>query len=186
MAAPTAAEIRALSQVDFAEKGYVEDDPDPLTPMVDVAVAYIETVTARRFDLDQPRGYDRLMLLTARMATEQLVEQGQADTVETAGDSDLIASFSAGPYSETRRDQASRGEQRRLNTWPALDRMLWLLLTLAPGEVNDAVSEMLDYWRWMLGLAPNPPAWTVVEVDWHDNRLIGSYASLPVTLSVPD
>ncbi len=173
MAEPTAADIRAISQVNFDGLGYPEGSPDPLDVVVDMAVAYIENVTARDYDDAQPAGYDSLMLQAARMRTEQIVYESQEEHAETAGDVDLISGFSAGSYSESRRDTQAMGTgARALNPWPALERLLWLLLTLAPGETNDAVEDRYSYWRSMLGYAPDP-AWSIVEVDWADHYKYG-------------
>src|SRR5437764_676041 len=156
MNAPTAADIREWSRVDFADPDldYPEpsgSDPDPLQPVVDRATSYVSFVTGRTYDGTVPGLLVPLMNQAAQMRTEQIAQQLKADTVETAGDIDLIGSFSAGGYSETRHDPDRRGEQRALNPWPALADLLWLLMTLLPGEVNAAVDQMRDYWRYILG-----------------------------------
>jgi hypothetical protein len=183
MMAPTAEDVRTWSRVDFADVdlGYaapVGADPDPLQPVVDRAIAYVTAVTARPYDDTCPTLFVPLMNQAAQMRTEQLVYQESADAVETAGDFDLIGSFSAGSYSETRRDQPR--QRRPLNPWPALEDLLWLLLGLAPGETNDAVEAMNDWWRLELGLMPNPPAWALVEVDWRKNQQ-PAYGTFPWT-----
>lgn len=166
---PDAAAIRAMSQVDFASRGFTDATPDPLQVKVDEAVAYLTAVTGRTYTNPEPPDIVLPVLnATLRMRVEQLVMQSQDDVVETAGDFDLIASFTAGAYSETRRDI---GESKRvLNPWPALEEMLWLLMTSTPAETaaggNAAVDERRDYWRWVLGIAPPAPAWSMVEVDW--------------------
>jgi hypothetical protein len=169
MTRPDAAFIRSISQVDFAARGYPEPagtDPDPLQFVVAGANSYVEFITWRLLDASMPTMLEPIAQLAVRMRTEQVVMQGQEDTVETAGDVDLISSFSAGAYSETRKDPERRAEQRALNPWPALNDVLWMLLGLVPGEDNELVDGRRDYWRYILGMAPNPPAWSTVEVDW--------------------
>jgi hypothetical protein len=169
---PTAANVRSWSDLDFAGAGLPEGSPDPLQVWVDRAVSYVTWVTARGYDdLVIPAHVLDLLNQAVQMRTEQVVMQSRAEQVETAGDIDLIQSFNAGAYSETRRDVSRRGESRALNPWPALDSILWMLMTLGPGEINDRVSERLDYWRYMLGLQPNAPSWSVVEVDWANQAL---------------
>src|SRR5580765_3242459 len=156
---PDAAYVRAHSKVDFSDPdlGYPVESPDDLfQEVVDQAVSYIESVTARPYigGAPIPVSYVPLMAQAVRMRTEQIVQESQATNVENVGDFDMISSFTAGAYSETRRGLADANEMKAgmLNPWPALNRLLWLLLGLAPGEVNDAVTNMFDYWRYMLGL----------------------------------
>jgi hypothetical protein len=177
MATPDATQIREWSQVDFAGRGFAEATPDPLQVKVDEGIAYLSQVTGRTFDPPPPDVVLPVLNAALRMRVEQLVMQSQDDVVETAGDFDLIGSFSAGSYSETRREI---GETTRvLNPWPALEEMLWLLMTSTPAEVaaggNAAVDERLDYWRWVLGLGTVAPSWAMVEVNW-----AGGLGSTPV------
>lgn len=174
--APTAAEIRDWSQVDFAARGYVLADPDPLQRVVDEALSEVTLITARRYEDNPPPVVKTVLDQVVRMFTEQIVMQGQEDNVETAGDFDMIGSFSAGSYSETRRNPITGAGPRPLNPWPALEQKLWLLMTLAPGEINDNVLAQFDYWRYLLGYATVPPAWSVVEVDWRTGGAVGSGA----------
>jgi hypothetical protein len=172
--APTAADVRAHSLVNFDEFGYPEDTPDPLQYVVDQANAWLTIVTGRYYPpvTDPPTTTtgDRMLPLmdqAVRMRTEQIVMQSQQDNVETAGDFDLIQSFSAGSYSETRRDNMKNSQM--INPWPALNNLLWLLLGLTPEEIaaggNPAVDARRDYWLWLM-TGVQPPAWATVEVDW--------------------
>lgn len=182
MNTPTAAAVREWSNVDFATKGYPEpgpSEPDRLQTVVDRAAAYVTFVTARPLDSTMPALFMPLAQQAVQMRTEQIVERSQGDVVESAGDIDMIASFSAGDYSETRKDTGKRETQTNLNPWPALNELLWMLLGLAPGETNEAVSERLDWWRYMLGMQPNAPAWQMVEVAWRANGY-GAYGYAPL------
>jgi hypothetical protein len=169
MTRPDSALIREQSKVDFAARGYPAPSagsPDPLEVVVDQAIAYIEFVTWRKLDSSMPASIEPLATQAARMRTEQIVMQAQEDTVETAGDVDLISSFGAGSYTETRKDTTKPSTPGVLNPWPALNELLWMLLGLGPGEVNDLVDQRRDYWRYILGLQPNAPSWAIVEADW--------------------
>jgi len=159
MAAPTAADVRAHSLVNFDEFGYPEDSPDPLQYVVDQANAWLTIVTGRSYTSGwTPPPIDPAILLplmdqAVRMRTEQIVMQSQQDNVETAGDFDLIASFSAGSYSETRRDNMKTSTM--INPWPALNNLLFLLLD----------DDHRDFWLWLM-TGIQPPAWSTVQVDW--------------------
>lgn len=181
MQKPTATTVREASRVNFSDPdiGYPPPsagNPDPLQEPVDQALAYVTYVTGREFDDTVPAMMEPIMRQVARMRTEQITQEGKADNVETAGDFDMLSGFTAGPYSETRRGLADADEAKAgmLNPWPALNRLLWLLLGLAPGETNDLVDERRDYWRYMLGLTPAAPAWEIVEVAWQQNQIFGN------------
>lgn len=168
-AAPTASDIIGASKLDFPEKGYA--DATELQPVVDQAVDWLAYVTSRRYSDAQTDSFPEVksaMDLAVRMRTEQLVLTAQPEILETAADFDLIASFSAGLYSETRRgigEAVSKGGKGALNPWPALNDLLWMLLGLFPGETNDNVLDRYDYWMALL-MGQNAPSWQVVEVDW--------------------
>jgi hypothetical protein len=167
-AAPTAEEVIAASRVDFPLEGY--PDAESLEPIVLNATDWLTYITGRRYSDTQTDEYaeiERTMDLAVRMRTEQIVMQSRADNVETAGDFDLLTSFSAGAYSESRRELARpKADQRPLNPWPALNDLLWLLLGLYPGEVNQTVTDRMEYWEELLGADDVAPAWEIIEVNW--------------------
>jgi hypothetical protein len=164
---PTVAEIRERSRLDWDADGYGEDAA--LQTIVDQAVNWLAYMTARRYPDAQTDAYPEVkstMDVVVMMRAEQMALMLRADQLETVADFDLIGSFSAGLYSETRRNlDMAKGTARPLNPWPALNDLLWLLLGLFPGEVNDAVSDRYDYWFGIL-TGQNPPAWAAIEVDW--------------------
>ena len=168
---PTAAEIREWSRLDFAAEGY-PDDEGPLglqERVVDPAASWIWYVTARSHSdpqTDQFPQVEDMLDAAVRMRSEQIVLQARTDQLETSADIDMIASFSAGLYSETRRGVNDTAKPpRMLNPWPPLNDLLWLLLGLFPGENNDLVGDRYDYWLALL-MGTNAPAWQTVEVDW--------------------
>lgn len=150
---PDAASVDAMSQVVFEDLGYSVDD-GTLQVLVDQAIGYIEWVSGRFLDENLPITLDVLATQAVRMRTEQIAFQSQPDYIETATD-DAVASFSAGSYSETRRDQTRRGEQKALNAWGALSELLWMLMT----------DDKWDYWTGFLS-GVHGPAFAVTEIAW--------------------
>lgn len=169
MLTPTAENVRSWSLVDFEELGYpapADPDPDPLQVQVNRAVAYVQAVTGRTLD---PSWTDPLLEPVAeqcvQLRTEQLVYEAQPDYLETAND-DVVASFSAGDYSETRVDPLKRAAMHVLNANPALNRALWTAMT----------DDMQDYWIGILS-GKNAPAFALTEVDW--SGILGPYEAVP-------
>jgi hypothetical protein len=164
---PTPTDIRAWSKLDLDREGYAEGEDALLSVQLERAVAYLGYVTGRTYDQAQTDQFPmaKTMLDQAvQMRTEQVILSLSDDALSSVGDIDTIASFSAGPYSETRKDTTDN-KRTALNPWPPLNDLLWLLLGLMPGETNDAVLDRYDYWRALLS-GINAPAWQVVEVDW--------------------
>lgn len=168
--APTIQLIRAWSDLDFVRFGYPDDATGNarLQLQVDRALAYLGYVTGRQYVDPQTDVFPLVKTAldqAVQMRTEQVVLALASDQLETAGDVDMIASFSAGPYTESRKDTLAQPERRALNPWPALNDLLWMLLGLFPGEDNDRVMERFDYWRYLLS-GITAPAWQTVEVNW--------------------
>lgn len=173
---PTSADIRGWSKLDWTDPDLDYAPPtgsatDKLDFVVAQACGYITHVTARAIDATMPTELTEIAQAAILRRVEQLAQMGKSDNVETAGDADLISTFTAGPYSETRRDTTAKPSAgSTLNPWPELERALWLLLTETPAEVagggNAAVADRRDYWRWLLGQGQQLPAWQVVETDW--------------------
>jgi hypothetical protein len=168
MQIPTAADVRTWSRIDFGALGYPEATPDSLQVLVDRAVTYIGGVTGRVAS-DFPTGDPLTPIVeqAVQLRTEQLAYESQEDYVETSSD-DVVQSFTAGSYSEQRRPPGWHNTQttRTLNQSPALDRLLWLMMT----------PDMQDYWLAILS-GKNVPAVDVVEVDW--GGVFGPYESVP-------
>lgn len=185
---PTAADVRGWSKVDFSDSEIGYPPPsggasDSLQFVVDQAVAYVAQVTARNVDGTMPTVLVPVAQAAVLRRTEQLVQMSREDNVETAGEVDLVQSFSAGAYEETRRDTSSKQNgPSTLNPWPELERILWLLLTETPDEIaaggNPTVSDRRDYWRWILGQGSQLPAWETVEVDWSRSGDVFTYAGI--------
>lgn len=166
MQIPTASDVRTWSRIDFGALGYPEATPDPLQVLVDRAAAYVGGVTGRVAS-DFPTGDPLIPVVeqAVQLRTEQLAYESQEDYVETAAD-DVVQSFSAGNYSETRVDPLKRAAMHTLNANPALERALWLCMT----------PDKQDEWTALLGGA-HVPAVNVAEVDW--SGVYGPYESVP-------
>lgn len=163
--APTEQEIYASSKLRWS-KFKITGAQDLEEPLLE-ALSYITTMTGRYFvDWPAPGSFSDAMSLAAtpelivlarqatRMRVEQIVEQKQPGYIDTATD-DVISGMSVGAYSETRRDPTRRGEEKILNLWPALNDLLWVLMT----------PERYDYWiAYITG--KSAPAFSVEEVDW--------------------
>lgn len=161
---PDAESVAALSKVDFGVLGYSVDD-GTLQAIVDQADAYVEWVTGQTLDSAMPSGLVAIAEQAVRMRTEQIAFQAQEDYIEGATD-ETIQSFSAGSYSETRRDPTRRGEQKMLNAWQALTDILWMLMT----------PDKYDYWLSFLS-GVHAPAFEVTEVAWSSS---GGFVSADV------
>lgn len=91
--------------------------------------------------------------------SELLTVQQSEDYLETLADWDLLSSFSAGAYSESRRSPEEAVKARMLVAWPWLSNLLWDLMT------DDKRDEYLE-----LSGAP-VPAFEVQEVDWEAGQI---------------
>lgn len=174
MDVPTAADVRTWTpaSIEWDALGFPEGDPDPLALTVAQANTYVAWTIGRRLQEITPTT-DPYVDLTPvveqaiAMRTYQIVVQNSEDYLDTLGDFDLIQSFTAGGYSETRRSgvRLTRGGSEagvpEVNPWPPLNQLLWLAMS----------DDRRDDWRfWISGITP--PAWEIEEVSW------GGYGSM--------
>ena len=71
----------------------------------------------------------------------------------------MIGSFTAGSYTENRRDLDAWMKSKLINPWPLLHDLLWRLAT------DDMRDQWLEWWGQIR------PAFAVTEVDWHSSLL---------------
>lgn len=157
MIPPTAAEVQGWTTLDALKNA------DALTAdrVVARANASFVRMTGQTWP-GLPVALEPLAQQAAQGLAELTILQSSAENLETLADFDLIQSFSAGPYSETRRSPADAMKARMLVAWPWLNELLWGLLT----------DDKYDYWiAFFSGL--NAPATAVTEMDW------GAYRELP-------
>jgi hypothetical protein len=163
--APTTTQIRAWSKLDFDGLGYEKPatGEDPLDFQVARARDYIVFVTGRPLDATMPEELVTTAQEAVQRRTEQLVIKSQEDEAETAGDIDMVQSFSAGSYSETRvnSERATKFAGKPLNPWPHLNNLLELLMT----------EEKREYWQEVLA-GIHRPYTSVSEVDWHEGDIL--------------
>lgn len=152
MVAPTAAAVRMWSKLDLGALGYADDES--FGRLVARAVAALSQITGINL-ATVPSWQEPLVEQAIQGLAEQLAFQAQPDMLETLADFDLIQSFSAGAYSETRRSAEDAMKARMLNAWPWLNNLLWGLLT----------DDRRDYWEDFFSTG-NAPAFAVTEVDW--------------------
>jgi hypothetical protein len=159
--APTVTDFRNWTQLNLARYGFTTDEKVAVT--LSRAIAYVMFMSGQKLDALDPsitptgrvEDLEPLMQQTIQMRTEQIILQGRPGHVTSAADNEVIQSFTAGSYSESRRDPQRRGEQRSLNTWPALDELLWMIMT----------PERFSYWY---GVVTGTPiaSFAVEEIDW--------------------
>ena len=156
---PTVDDLKTWSRVDFTslDAPYTDEDLEiRLTRAEDYLTAY----TGRPMDDTMPPQLVPIAEEAIQLRVEQIAFQEQPDYVETAND-DLIQSFSAGNYSETRHEPgrtryagATTGLPD-LNPNGMLNRDMWLLCT----------PEMQQYWQYTLQ-GTSIPTIETSEVDW--------------------
>jgi hypothetical protein len=156
MPTPTAATVRARSKVDLDLLGYADDDE--LQILVDEAIALVQRWTGQRWGDDgtysnraPASGTEPLAAKAVLRLVEFEAYRSSEDVQETLSDFDLISSFSAGDYSETRRSGKDAQEARMA----VLKGLLWPLMDY----------DHQDDWVQLEG-GPNAPAFGVTEVDW--------------------
>lgn len=130
MQIPDAAWVRERSNIIFAEYGYPEPEgaaPDRLQQVLDESVPELYCYLGIDLgDLDDSDGRVPLIRRALRMLCEFNAGVSQMELLESVTDFDLIQSFSASNYNESRRSpmQARAGA----HPWPALDRLLGQIL----------------------------------------------------------
>lgn len=135
---PTVDTIRAESKVGFAELGFgepaVDTDPDPLELLLNESIAELVMLLAEvgvTLDIDTIDANSGMALLVnraIRMLTEYNAVRAQQEQVETAGDFDMVQSFSVSSISETRRSMSANANI--LHPWPALNKLLGGIVSL--------------------------------------------------------
>ena len=156
---PTVADVKGWSLVDFSSLDAPVPDDD-LQVQLDRTCAYLAAVTGRPFDDSMPQPLLPIAQDAIQLSVELNSFKSQPDYVETASD-DLIQSFSAGNYSETRKEPG-RSRYTGMTTGlpvisdnPQLNQDIWLLCT----------PQMQEYWRFVLQ-NQGAPTIEVTEADW--------------------
>jgi hypothetical protein len=148
--APTAAEVKAASEVDAITTA----TPAKLDRLVAIANSSFQKITGLKFaDVDPDD--EPIVTQAVTGLAEMTSYQTSPEYIETLADFDLIQSFNAGPYSETRRSAEDARKARLLVAWPWLSDILWNLLT----------PDKYDYWVSFFS-GQNAPAFNYTEVDW--------------------
>ena len=156
----TPTELLELTKVNFPALGY--PDETDIQPLIDRAWAWLGYMTGHSQQWGTSMAgwsdpdMEPLVDMVTRAKTENLAYQNQPDIIETAADFMLISSFSAGSYSETRRDIKDLKEARLLDADPRINGVLWALMT----------PEMRDTWEEWLNPDQVVPAFEVTEMLW--------------------
>ena len=165
MEAPTVKQVRTWSKIDFDQLGFAEasseEEEDGLQFIVDRAVDYVLNVTGHTLE-DVPAELVTTAQEAVQRRSEQLAYKEQEDEAETASDIDMIQNFSAGSYSENRKnmERATKFVPNVVNAWPHLNDLLMRLMT----------EEKLEWWRERWG--QNQPAFAIAETWWEGADII--------------
>ena len=176
MVAPTVDQILSWSKLDF--DGLDEPfDSDDLVVVLDRSIAYILVVTGQTLAA-MPAQLEPIASEAIQMRVEQTALQAGSDYTSEASD-DLISNFSAGNYSQTRRDLGQTSPSKGIpliNSNPALNMRLWLLCT----------DDMREYW-WSLMNGLSIPATETTEIDWgnYDGLYPYSTSDIPSAYDSP-
>jgi hypothetical protein len=156
---PTVADITSWSRVNFAGLDNPYTDVD-LGRMIARACGYLQAITGRPIDDTMPPNLVTIAQDAVQLRVEQEAMQSQEDYVDTLND-DAIQSFTAGNYSETRKEPgrlrytgATTGIPD-INPNAALNMDMWLLMT----------PDMQEYWRYVIQ-GTGAVAFEVTEADW--------------------
>lgn len=155
----TADRIRQISKAPFAEWGYAAptgggEDPLDLL-LLPAAEQFVLHITGWDSYAAVPAEKEALVELAIRLAVEMIAAQSRPEYLETLEDFDLISSFSAGSYSETRRSVDEALKAKMLAAWPPLNAALL-------GAMTDEARD--DYLGWLDGKVA--PSFEVSEVNW--------------------
>lgn len=151
MDAPSASDVKGWSQSDLITGA----TPARLAQNVAIAISTFKKITGQS-NFEVITEDDTAMVQRAITGLAEMVaQQSDPDYLEELSDWDLISSFSAGPYSETRRSPDEARKARLIVAWPWLSDLLWGLLT----------PDQYDWWV-MFFSGVNAPAFAVTEVDW--------------------
>lgn len=158
---PTAADVRAVSNLPWADYGPLlakDTGPGGLQVIVDRAESAFFNITGQSLGSIDSKFAPQVRRVIQAMV-EGLAMQGSSDTIDTLSDWDLIVSFSAGPYSETRRTPADMFAGRMLWPVPWISMALWALLT----------DERFSFWlAFFTGV--QQPAWMASDVFWEEGQ----------------
>lgn len=160
MIAPTATEIHEWSQVDFDRLGFAGERLERLIASV---WAWLGSATGQNLAVMAddwalvPSGASArpLIEMVVQRKVEVMANQLTPDQAETLADFKLISTFSAGGYSETRRNLDELRKNVLIDADPLVNEALWPLMT----------PDQQDIWLgWLNGV--NAPAFEITHVDW--------------------
>ena len=170
MVKPTPEMIDEESHLNFAELEY--SPIETIQPLIDQSWAWLGWVTGRApppMEGWADAALEPLVSLATRVKVEALAYQNQPDQVETVSDFMVISSFSAGSYSETRRDPKDLLAAGFIDADPRLNSMLWPLMT----------EEKKEDWLALLSGKP-APSFEVTEVIWGPHTVYDDLMNAPV------
>jgi hypothetical protein len=156
---PTVADLKTWSRIDFSSLDAPYTDAD-LQELINRTAAYLTAVTGTAMDGSLTPALVPIAEDAFQIRIEETVFKSQPDYVETEAD-DLIQSFTAGNYSESRHEPGRSRYTGVTTGLPSIDpnaRLnfdIWLLCT----------PQMQEYWRFVMQ-NQGAPAIEVTEADW--------------------
>lgn len=134
MEIPTPEWIRQRSNVEFAEYGYplpADGEDDRLGELIEEAVPELRGYVGEFLQAEEP-GLVALLRKAVRMLVEFNAGAAQMEQLETVVDFNLIQSFGASNYNESRRTPAQA--RQGVHPWPALESLIGQILAYdSPG-----------------------------------------------------
>lgn len=167
---PTAADVRAASQLNWTDYGAglgSDTGPAGLQELVDRAESAFWNITGQTLDSIDSKWAPQVRRVVQGM-TETLAMQASSDVLDTTADWDLISSFSAGPYDENHRSPKDMLDGRMLWPVPWVSQALWGLLT--PERYGFWMSYFAGY---------NQPAFEGTDVYWEDGQILSDLYGPP-------
>lgn len=171
---PSAAEVRQRSAFlqSLLPTGVGSNDETLREEVLD-AKALVESLTCRNLDvsLGDPR-LDRLALRAVTLKTEAIANgEALAKARKARLGTQLLKSFSAGPYSETYFGPDQAAALKRLDPDPATHEVLWALAT----------QECRDAWLVLWGISVAPPFAGVQAFDYghRGGQIPSSFPQVP-------
>lgn len=157
MDTPTAEAVRTwIPNATWTDWGYASgQDPDSITRIAAAASQQTLDVTGWGTWAAVPPEKEPLLEHAVGIMTAMFAAQSSPEYLETLSDFDLIQSFSAGSYSETRRSPDEAIKAKMLAPWPMAHAAL--LAAMTP-------EKMEAYLAYLNG--QNVPSFEVTEVDW--------------------
>jgi hypothetical protein len=160
---PTVADLKGWSRVDFSGLDGPYSDTD-LQVQISRACDYLAMVTGRPIDDTMPPPLVSIAQEAVQLRVEQVAFQSQEDYAADTNDNN-IQSFSAGNYSETRKEPGRTRYAGLTTGIPVINPNEWLNYDIW----LLCIPQMQEYWSLVINGASsfaNVPSIETTEIDW--------------------